>query len=240
MLSNTLEARAIRETLRNEAIRKAVHDIDLWRETQQTALIDSLVSDIVNPETNLEAVARSLGELDPRIETWVNTIRPHLKDTILKMVAQEPIEDFVSPQVEEILHNAWAKKQAEMNTEIKAKTTAYLNQLHTDSEEFLAAKKQILIADAETSLQKFELELKAKTEDEIQRLKSKYKTTIQTAKDDNEAHSLSLAIRTPKAAKPSPLNITKPKKKKKKVTVLDLTTPSPGPEGPELGNDDTD
>ena len=103
MLSNALEARAVRETLRNEAIRKAVHDIDLWRETQQTALIDSLVSDIVSQETDLDAVARSLGTLDPRIEAWVATIRPHLKDTILKMVAQEPIEDFVSPQVEEIL-----------------------------------------------------------------------------------------------------------------------------------------
>ena len=240
MLSNALEARAIRETLRNEAIRKAVHDIDLWRETQQTALVDSLVSDIVNPETDLEAVARSLGKLDPWIEAWVNTIRPHLKDTILKMVAQEPIEDFVSPQVEEILHNAWTKKQAELNAKLEAKTTEYLTQLHTESEEFLAAKKQTLIDEAETSLQKFELELKAKTEDEIQRLKSKYKTTMQTAKDDNEARSLSLAIRTPKATKPSPLNITKPKKKKKKVTVLDLTTPSPGPEGQEIGNEISD
>ena len=60
MLSNALEARAIRETLHNEAICKAVHDIDLWHETQQTALIDELVSDIVTPETDLEALARSL------------------------------------------------------------------------------------------------------------------------------------------------------------------------------------
>ena len=236
MLSTALEARAVRETLRNEAIRKAVHDIDLWRETQQAALIDSLVSDIVNRETNPDEVARSLGKLDPRIEAWVDSIRPHLKESILKMVAQEPIEDFVSPQVEEILYNAWTKKQMEINAELETRTSSYVAQLQEDSDTFLASKKQILTEEAEASLSKFEADLKAKTEDEIQRLKSKYKLEAQAAKEDLEARSLSLAIRTPKPAKPSPLNITKPKKKKKKVHILDLTTPSPGP-GPEHGND---
>ena len=214
MLSNALEARAIRETLRNEAIRKAVHDIDLWRETQQTALIDGLVSDIITPETNLETVARSLSRLDPCIEAWVQTIHLHLKETILKMVAEEPIEDFISPQVEEILHNAWIKKQSEMNTDLQTKSEAYLVKLNTDTEAFIKTKKKELMDDAHTYLQKFETDLKTKTKDEVQRLKNKYKTMTQEARDEGKARALSLAVRTLKTAKPSPLNISKLKKKK--------------------------
>ena len=77
-------------------------------------------------------------------------------------------------------------------------------------------------------LQELKLELDNKLADEIIQLKNKVKLSLQTAKDEAEAHSLSLVIRTPKMAKPSPLNIKKPKRaKKKKTTILDLTTPPP-------------
>jgi hypothetical protein len=75
---------------------------------------------------------------------------------------------------------------------------------------------------------KFATELDAKVVDELQQIKNQGKATIQLAREDEASHTLSLVICTPKANKPSPLNITKPKKlKKKKLTILDLTTPSP-------------
>ena len=57
ILSNALEARAIRETLCNEAVCKAVHDIDDWRDTQRALMINNLVSDMVSKETDLESLA---------------------------------------------------------------------------------------------------------------------------------------------------------------------------------------
>ena len=44
MLTNALEVRALRETLRNEAIRTAVKDIDTWREQQSAAMITDLTN----------------------------------------------------------------------------------------------------------------------------------------------------------------------------------------------------
>ena len=133
--------------------------------------------------------------------------------------------------------------QTEMKAQIKSKSESLLAELTAESDTFILSKKQELQDAATAHLRSFEAELQAKTEDEIQKIKSKSKTTIMATKEEGEARELSLAIRTPKASKPSPLNISKPKKKKKKVTVLDLTTPSPGHETTASGNNtdmDTD
>ena len=235
MLSNALEARALRDSLRNEAIRKAVHDIDSWRETQRTALIDSLVSDIISEDIDTQSLARTLGTLDPRIEEWVNTLRPKLKATIIKMVAAEPIMDHLVPQAQEILDNAWDEKRRSMASDLESRT----NQFAAELDQQLEARKHALTAEADQRLLHFQGELEARTADEIQQRKNAAKLHLQQTKDDFDSRELSLAIRTPKAAKPSPLTITKSRKKKKKVTILDLTTPSPGLETTQTGNETT-
>jgi hypothetical protein len=73
MLTNALEIRALRETLRNEAIRKAVKDIDTWRENQTTVLTSDLVANITCTEPNFESLARTVG-LDPQVQQWVDSI----------------------------------------------------------------------------------------------------------------------------------------------------------------------
>lgn len=82
MLSNVLEVWALRETLWNQAIRDAVKDIDIWRNTQRTLLIDGLISNITGQAPDPESLARKLDSLNPRIDVWVTTIRsqqPSLK-----------------------------------------------------------------------------------------------------------------------------------------------------------------
>ena len=237
MLSNALEARAIRDSLRNQAIQDAIHDIDTWREEQRTALIDGLVHDITSDEPDPETLARTLGNLDPCIGTWVDSFRLKLKETVINMVAAEPIKDHLAPQAQELLDLAWTEKRAHVTEELQAR----LAQLTADSDTFLANHKAALQADADQRLQAYKAELEVKTSDEIQQLKNKSKTLLQHAKDtEEESRTLSLAIRTPKATKPSPLNLSKPKRKKKKVTVLDLTTPPPGNEGSASSDMDTD
>ena len=229
MLSNALEACAIRDTMRNQAIREAVKDIDEWREARCTTLIDSLVHDITNDEPNPETLARILGNLNPRIEAWVDKFCPTVTNTIIKMVSAEPISDHLRPQAQEILENAWFEKKVFITEELQSR-----------SAQLLDSQKKALQDQADKQLRNFQADLDAKTADEIKQLKNKSKAAIQTVKDDEASRELSLAIRTPKAAKPSPLNISKPKKRKKKVTILDLTMPPPGNEASEASDSQTD
>jgi hypothetical protein len=240
MLANALEAHAIWDTMHNQAIHEAIHDIDSWREAQRAALIDGLVMDITSEDTNPENLARILGTLDPRIEAWVNTFRLKLKETIIKMVSAEPLMDHLTPQAQEILENAWHKKWAFITEELQAWTL----QLSTETDQILANRKNALQEEANEHLHKFQTNLDTKTADEIQQMKNKSKSALQTTKDnEEESRTLSLAVHTPKATKLSPLNISKLKRKKKKVTILDLTMPPPGNEASTPSTDmgiDTD
>ena len=119
-------------------------------------------------------------------------------------------------------------RQTEIQTKIQKKSEDYDAQLRSDVETYFETRKKSLLDAADKRLQDLELELDSKLVDEIVQLKNKAKTTLLAAKEEADAHSLSLAIQTPKMAKPSSLNIKKPKKtRKKKSTVLNLTTPSP-------------
>ena len=134
MLTNALEIRALRETLRNQAIRKAVEDIDAWRETQTSALITDLVSCITCSDPNFENLARNVGNLDPRIEEWVDSIRTSHRQTTIKMITQESIEDCLIPYATEFLETAWMRRQSEITAELGAKSEAYETQLQQEAE----------------------------------------------------------------------------------------------------------
>jgi hypothetical protein len=226
MLTNALETRAFRETLRNQAIQKAVNDINEWRAQQTESLISDLVASVTSQAPDLGTLAHEVG-LDPRVAKWVDNIRPRLRRTAIQMINQETIEDCLVPHAQEILEAEWLQRQAAIQAQLQEKTTNLTEQLNADLEVMLENKKRTLNLAAEEYLRNFEQDLNASTADEIQRLKNKHKSVTQQAKDEDEARSLQSVIRTPKAAKPSPLNISKPKRKKKKVTILDLTTPPP-------------
>ena len=85
MLTNALETRALRETLRNEAIRKAVKDIDDWRTNQTETLISNLVACITSQNPDLSTLAHEVG-LDPCVQKWVDDIRPHLRHAAIQMI----------------------------------------------------------------------------------------------------------------------------------------------------------
>ena len=229
MLSNALEARAFRETLRNQAVQQAIKDIDNWRAQQTETLISDLVASLTSQTPDLSTLAHEVG-LDPRVQKWVNNIRPCLRLAAIQMINQETVEDCLVPHTQEILEAEWLWKQTEIQTQLQAKSDQYQEQLTADMEVMIEAKKQTLQHAADEYLRNFERELDATTADDVQHIKNKSKSIIQQARDEEESWALQSVIRTPKASKPSPLNISKPKKKKKKHTILDLTTPSPGNE----------
>ena len=143
------------------------------------------------------------------------------------MINQEMVEDCLVPHAQELLETEWLRQQAEICTELQAKSTKLMEELTADMEVAIEAKKTALQQVAEDYLRNFERDLDFSTANEIQRIKNKSKSIIQQANDNEESRTLHTVVRTPKAAKPSPLNISKPRKKKKKIVVLDLTTPSP-------------
>ena len=65
MLTNALETRALHESLRNQAIREAVKDIDTWHTNQTDAMITNLVNFITSPTPDLKPLAKEIGTLDP-------------------------------------------------------------------------------------------------------------------------------------------------------------------------------
>ena len=158
----------------------------------------------------------------------MDNIRPRLRRAAIQMINQETVEDCLVPHAQEILKSQWLQRQSEIQHNLEAKSTSLIEDLTANMEVMIETKKQVLQKAAEEYLHNFEQELNASTADEIERLKNKAKSMTQQAKDDEEQRTLHSVVHTSKAAKPSPLNISKPKKKKKKVTILDLTTPPPG------------
>ena len=232
MLSNALEVRALRETLRNEAIRDAVKDIDAWREKQTEAMITDLVEFLTKPDCTADSLARELGNMDPRIAAWVDSIRGPLREAAISMVTQEAVEDCIIPHSQEFLESAWMKRQTEIEQEIRKRSSEHEAELRHSAELYAAKVEQDLRTSTENTIAALKAELDEKLANEIAQLKNHAKASLQAAKEEADSHSLTLAIRTTKAPKPSPLNITKPKKrkgKKKATNVLDLTTPSPDP-----------
>ena len=228
MLTNALEVQALRESLRNQAIRDVVKDIDAWRETQSEAMITDLVNCITSPDPDFDYLTHNVGNLDPCIANWVTSIHAPLRKAAVKLVTQEAIEDCIVPHAKELLESEWMRHQMEIEQEIRTRSDQHEAELRHLAEAYAQCLEQELCDQAEQTIADLKAKLETKLADNITQLKNHVKVSLQAARDEAESHSLTLAVHTPKAAKPSPLSITCPKKtKKKKSAVLDLTTPPP-------------
>ena len=194
MLMNCLKVQALWETLWNQAICKAIDDIDTWHESQREALIMDLVSCITCSNTNFKSLACNVGNLDPHIKTWVDSIQACLQEVTIKMISQKFIEDCLVPYATELLKTTWMEKQSEITTEIRAKSDTLESQLCQDAENYLNNKEKALQEAADTRLLDIKKELNTKLADEIQQLKNKMKATIQLVKDEEASHTLSLVV----------------------------------------------
>ena len=230
MLSNALEVRALRKTLRNKAIRNAVKDVEDWRGKQTEAMITELVEYMICPVPDIDSLARTIGNLDPRITAWVDSIRAPIRKAAIAMVTQEAVEDCIIPHSQEILEGAWMRRQTEIELEIHKRSAEHESELRRSAEEYAMKVEQELQATTDKTIQEVKIDLDNKLADEIAKLKNHAKATLHAAKEEADSHSLTLAIRTVKQPKLSPLNLRKPKKtkgKKKGTNILDLTTPPP-------------
>jgi hypothetical protein len=170
-----------------------VNDTDAWRAKQTKALTSDLVASITCMDPNFKTLACEVG-LDPHVQQWVDSICPCLREMAIRMINQETIEDCLISHATEILETEWMCRQTNIKTQLQAKSEAYVAQLNEEAATYFETKKKALLDEANEHLHKFELDLDAKTADEIQQLKNKSRTTLQLAKDKSDSHTLSLAI----------------------------------------------
>ena len=193
MLSNALKARAFRETLHNQAIQQAVKDIDNWHATQTETLISDLVTSMTSQTVDLSTLAHEVG-LDPRVQKWVDSIRPRLRLAAIQMINQETVEDCLVPHAQEILEAEWLRHKSDIERQLLTKSSNLTEQLTADMEVMIESKKQALQQAANEYLETFEQDLNATTADKIQQIKNKSKSMIQNVKDEEESRTLQSVI----------------------------------------------
>lgn len=252
-LGSTLEARAYRETLRNEVIRKAIMEIDDWCETQRAGIIAYLTSTITSYSPDSATLARQLGVLSSDIQDWVENIRPALRLVAVRMVNAKIISDVFDPQAHELLENTWAQHRQEIHDTFQSRYGTHESDLgkeyvqhqetaQLDVESALETAITELQVDADRCLAEAKSRIDTDLADNITKLKNESCAALQLLQSELPSRDLSLVACTSKPTKPSPLNITKPKKAKKprKHHILDLVTPSP-PDVPDTDMEtDTD
>ena len=154
---------------------------------------------------------------------------------------KEAVEDCIVPHAHELLESEWMRHQTEIEQEIRQRSDKYETELRNSADEYTKRLENKLRTNTEQHLTSLQAELEEKLANDIAKIKNQMKVSLQAAKDEADTHSLTLAVRTPKAPKPSPLSLTRPKKvKKKKKTILDLTTPPPPPDDGPLSSDHMD
>lgn len=100
------------------------------------ALITDLTNCITCPDPNFNSLARNVGNLDPRIATWVDSIQAPLCKAAIQMLNQEAVEDCLIPHAQEILEGEWMRKQSEIELEIRMRSANHEAKLCRSAEEY--------------------------------------------------------------------------------------------------------
>jgi hypothetical protein len=246
-LSVDFDARAMRDTLLNQAIREVHAEVDTWRATQREHLISAITDTIISDNPSTETLAVLVAPLDPRLAAWIDTKKDELRSYARSRLANQACQDTLDQQFAEIIEERVHQHRHSLDSEVAARSNAL--QVTFDNE--LAAAKsrfQLALDDAKLQMKKtLDADIEAARLDnhnfliqEQGRLRHEAKIKLQDLKDDLDSRALTSITRTTKSDKPSPLQ-PRPKKLKKKPArktgILDLNTPSPHPSDDDMVTD---
>jgi hypothetical protein len=247
LLSVDLDARAMRDTLLNQAIREVHTEVDDWRATQRTHLISAITDTIISEDPSTETLAVLVAPLDPRLQTWIDAKKDQLRGYARSRLANQACEDTLDQKftelVEERIHqhrkaldSEVATRSADLRQTFDNELNAYKAALQTDLDTAKAQIRTTLNADIEAA----RLEAHDRLTQELGKLRHEHKVKITQERDDLDTRALASVMRTPKSDKPSPLQ-SRPKKLKRKPVrktgVLEFT-PSPHPSDDDMVTDD--
>jgi hypothetical protein len=225
-LTNTIDARAFRESLLNKVLPSIHRDVDDWRSRQRGLLIDHIVDIITDPskELSAEAISTATHSLDDRVRVWVDAKRAEIQSYARSCITNEACENTVDLWAQEaVIHRIDARRREidqQMDDLFDAKGITHRRDQRL-AELTAAADEQI--AAESTRLD----EMVARR---LAELRHDSKVKIFEAENDAHSHTLTSAIRSSKAPKPSPIaSRTRSKgKSARKSRILNLDSQTSG------------
>jgi hypothetical protein len=192
LLNSALDARKLRETLLNKAVRETHKEVDEWREKQHDHLISFISESITSgPEATAANLSDAVHGLSPSLYSWVSHYREDMRKYVRGKIAQTVNEDLIDPYGRELVDEALAHRRKTIEAEADAefdRPTVRANRLaaltaeldrdlaHTkanivaEGEAILAAERAAIAAAATDELNKYREEVRIKTVEEKARL----------------------------------------------------------------------
>jgi hypothetical protein len=227
-LTNAIDARAFRESLLNKVLPSIHRDVDDWRSRQWGLLIDHIVDIITDPskELSAEAISAATHSLDDRVRVWVDTKRAEIQSYARSCITNEACENTIDLWAQEaVIHRIDARRrEIDQQTDnlfnakgIALRRNQRLAELAAAADEQIAAESSCLD------------EMVARR---LAELRHDSKVKIFEAENDVHSHTLTSAIRSSKAPKPSPIaSRTRSKgKSARKSRILNLDSQTSGTE----------
>jgi hypothetical protein len=227
-LTNSIDARAFRESLLNKVLPSIHRDIDEWRVRQRGLLIDHIVQIITDPSTKLSAdsIAAATHSLDDRVQAWIDAKRLAIQAYARSCLTNEACENTVDLWAQEaVIHRIDARRrEIDQQTDelFDAKGIAHRRDQRL-AELAAAAEEQIAAESAR---------LDEMVSRRLAELRHDSKVKLFDAENDAHSRDLTLAIRSAKPPKPSPISSRTRLKGKgaRKSRVLDLHSSASGAE----------
>jgi hypothetical protein len=225
-LTNSIDARAFRESLLNKVLPSIHKDVDEWRVRQRGLLIDHIVQIITDPPTELssDAIASATHTLDPRVQAWVDDKRTAIQAYARSCITNEACENSVDLWAQEaVIHRIDARRrEIDQQTDelFDAKGIAHRREQRL-AELATAADEQIAVESAR---------LDEMVSRRLAELRHDSKVRLFDAENDAHSRDLTSAIRSTKPLKPSPISSRTRSKGKsaRKSRILDLHSNTSG------------
>jgi hypothetical protein len=227
-LTNSIDARAFRESLLNKVLPSIHRDVDEWRVRQRGLLIDHVVQLITDPSSELsaDAIAKATHVLDDRVRTWVDTKRSEIQAYARSCITNEACENTVDLWAHEaVIHRIDARRrEIDQQTDELFDAKGIAHRREQRLAELTAAADETIAAES-ARLDEFVAR-------RVAELRHDAKVKVFDAENDAHAHELTSAIRSAKPHKPSPISSRTRSKGKgaRKSRILDLHSNTSGAE----------
>jgi hypothetical protein len=219
-LTNSIDARAFRESLLNKVLPNIHHDVDAWRVHQRGLLIDHIDHIITDTssEMSVEDISAATHSLDDRVRQWVDDKRSAIQAYARSCITNEACGNTVDLWAHEaIIHRIDSRRrEIDQQTDETFDAKGIAHRRDQRLAELAAATKEQIAAET------------ARLDDMVSRrlAELRHEAKVKVFEGENDAHSrvLTTAIRSTKTPKPSPISSRTRSKGKAahKNRVLDL------------------
>jgi hypothetical protein len=219
-LTNSIDARAFRESLLNKVLPSIHHNVDAWRVRQRGLLINHIVHIITDTSTEMSAedISAATHSLDDRVRQWVDdkcsTIQAYARSCITNEACENTVDLWAH---EAVIHRIDARRrEIDQQTDETFDTKGIAHRQDQRLAELAAAADEQIAAET--------IRLNDMVSRRLAKLRHDAKVKVFDSENDAHSRDLTTAIRSAKTPKPSPISSRTRSKGKtaRKHCVLDL------------------